>query len=105
MSFRNARELSGYLVRVKLHSLERRVISYKCRSSRCQVCRNIIQVDMFICSNDQRSYKINSSFDCNEKCLIYLLTCNCCQEQYVVKTKDIFRSRWSDYKDNARKSN
>ena len=39
--------------------------------------------DMFICNNDHRSYKINHSFDCNEKCLIYLLTCNCCQKQYV----------------------
>ena len=31
--------------------------------------------------------------------MIYLLTCNCCQKQYV----DIFRHRWNNYKDNARK--
>ena len=58
---------------------------------------------MFICNNDQRSYEINHSFGCNEKYLIYLLTCNCCQKQYVGQTVDIFRNRWNNYKDNARK--
>ena len=58
---------------------------------------------MFICNNDQRSYKINYSFDCNEKCLKCLLTCNCCQKQYVGQTVDIFKNRQNNYKDNARK--
>ena len=79
VSFRNARKLSSYLVRAKLCPLERRVGSYKCRCNRCQVCRSIKETDMFICNNDQRSYKINHSFDCNEKFQIFLLTCNCCR--------------------------
>ena len=58
---------------------------------------------MFICSDDQRSYKINHSFHCNKKYLIYLLTCYCCRKQYVGQTVDIFRNRWNNYKDNARK--
>ena len=103
VSFRSARKLSSYLVRAKLYPLERRVGSYKCRCNRCQVCRSITETEMFICNNNQRSYKINHRFDCNEKCLIYLLTCNCCQKQYVGQTVDIFRNRWNNYKDNARK--
>ena len=78
VSFRSARKLSSYLVRFKLYPSEKRVGSYKCRCNRCQVCHSITETDTFICNNDQRSYKINHSFDCNEKCLIYLLTCNCC---------------------------
>ena len=35
--------------------------------------------------------------------LIYLLTCNCCQKQYVGQTVEIFRNRWNNYKENARK--
>ena len=77
VSFRSARKLSCYLVRAKLYPLARRVRSYKCRCNCCQVCRSITETEMFIFNNDQRSYKINRSFDCNEKCLIYLLTCNC----------------------------
>ena len=91
--FRSVSKLSSYLVRVKLCPLERRVGSYKCRCNLCRVCHSITESDMFICNNDQRSYKINHSFDCNEKCLIYLLICNCYQKQYVGQTVNIFRNR------------
>ena len=87
------------MVRAKLYLLEKRLGSYKCRCNRCQVCRSITETDMFICNSDQRSYKINR----NEKCLIYLLTCNCYQKRYVGQTVDIFRNRWNNYKYNARK--
>ena len=30
-------------------------------------------------------------------------TCNCCQKQYSGQTVDIFKNRWNNYKDNARK--
>ena len=49
------------------------------------------------------SYKINHSFDCNDKCLIYLLTCKTCLKQYVGSTTDCFRYRWNNYKCNDRK--
>ena len=50
---------------------------------------------MFICNKDQRTYKTNHSFECNEKCLFYYS-----QKQYV---GDIFRNRRNNYEDNARK--
>ena len=58
---------------------------------------------MFTCSNDQTTYKINRKFDCHEKCLVYLITCNKCLKQYVGQTVDILRSRWNNYKDNSTK--
>ena len=45
----------------------------------------------------------NHKINCNEKCLIYLLTCQTCLKQYVGKTCDSFRLRWNNYKDNNRK--
>ena len=48
------------------------------------------------------TYKTNYKFDCNEKCLIYLITYNKCFKQYKGQTVDTF-SRWNNYKDNARK--
>ena len=60
---------------------------------------------MFICTNDQRTYKLSHSFDSSEKCLIYVLTCNCCHKQYIGQLVDIFRNRWNNYKDNVRKFN
>ena len=101
--FCSARKLNSYLVRAKLYPLERTVGSYKCKSKQCQVCNNITEADSFTCSNDQTNVKINHRFDYNERCLIYLITCNRCLKQYVGQTVDEFRHMWNNYKDNARK--
>ena len=45
----------------------------------------------------------STSLDCNEKFLVYLLTCNYYQKQYVVQIVDIFRNKCNNYKYNARK--
>ena len=37
-------------------------------------------------------------FDCNARCLVYLLACRKWQIQYVGQTVDQFRSRWNNYK-------
>ena len=42
-------------------------------------------------------------FNCREKCLVHLLTCNKCFKQYVEQTLDEFRRRWNNYKSNDRK--
>ena len=47
VSYRNARKLSSYLVHAKLYPLERKRGSYKCRSSRCQVCNNVEETEIF----------------------------------------------------------
>ena len=50
----------------------------------------------------KKEYKINRKFNCNDKCLIYLLTCNECMLQYAGKSVDEFRLRWNNYKMNDR---
>ena len=49
-------------------------------------------------------YKINHSFDCNDKCLIYLLSCKSCGKQDVGNTTDHFRSRWNNCKSDVKKA-
>ena len=102
--FRGARQLSSYLVRAKLYSLGRSVGSFKCNGKRCQVCINVTESNTFSSSVDKKEYVINHSFNCNDKCIIYLLTCNKCKMQYVGKTVDDFRLRLNNYKVNNRKS-
>ena len=103
ISYRSARKLSSYLVRAKLYPIDRTIGSFKCDCNRCQVCHNINETSNFSCSVDKINYKINHRFDCNSKCIIYLLSCNKCNMQYIGQTVDIFRHRWNNYKDNARK--
>ena len=90
VSFHSACKLNSYLVRAKLCTLEKMVGSYKCKSEQCQGCNNITEADSSTCSNDQTNFKINHRFDCNERCLIYLITCDRCLKQYVGQTVDEF---------------
>ena len=46
----------------------------------------------------KKVYKINHSFHCDSRCLIYLFSCNVCGIQYVGSTFDRFRLRWNNYK-------
>ena len=104
VSFRSARNLKSFLVRSKVHSLERKVSSTKCNGKRCRVCLNVNETDTFESFQTKQKYKINHHLNCNDKCLIYLLSCKVCGLQYVGLTTDKFRFRWNNYKENERKA-
>ena len=90
-------------LRAKLYPLERTAVSCKCFGKRCEVCGNVTETSNFTSTATQNTYKINHQFNCSEKCLVYLLTCNKCFKQYVGQTVDEFRRRWNNYKSNDRK--
>ena len=100
--YRTARNLKRFLVRSKVYPLERTAGSSKCGSKRCQVYLNVSETDIFESFQTKRQYKINYHHDCNDKCLIYLLSCKICGLQYESSTTDRFRLRWNKYKDNDR---
>ena len=104
VSYRSARKISSYLVRAKLYPLERKVGSVKCGKSRCEVCLSIQETDAFTSTTTGESFKMNHKLNCDNNCLIYLLTCKCCGKQYVGETTDEFRLRWNNYKSNGRKN-
>ena len=104
VSYRSARKISSYLVRAKIYPLERKVGSEKCGKWRCEVCLNIHETDTFTSTTKGESFKINLKLNCNDNCLIYLLTWKCCGKQYVRETTDEFRLRWNNYKRKDRKN-
>ena len=91
-------------MRSKLYPVERKVGCQGYGSSRCQVCKSIIITEEFTSFTTKKTYKINHSFDCKDKCLIYLLSCKSGGKQYVGNTTDYFRSRWNNYKSDVRKT-
>ena len=54
--------------------------------SRCQVCENIKVTDTFTSFTTKNTYKINHSFDCNDRCPIDLFNWKTCDKQYTGKT-------------------
>ena len=83
VSFRSSRKISSYLVRAKLYPVEKSIGCFNCKRSRCQICTYVTETDSFTSTVTRETCKINHKFDCREKCLIYLLTCNKCRKQYV----------------------
>ena len=86
VSFRSSRKLSSYLLRAKGYPTERVVGSFKCNKPRCLVCANVTETKIFTSTVTGRTYKVNHNFDCDENCLVYLLTCKQCSIQHVGQT-------------------
>ena len=76
-------------MRSKLYPVERKAGCRGCGSFRCQVCKSISITEELLAS-PLKKHKINHSFDCNDKCLIYLLSCKSCGKQYAGNTTDHF---------------
>ena len=104
VSFRTAMNLNIFLVRSKVYPLDRKVSSEKSNRKRCLVCLNVAETDTFKSFHTKKQYKINHNFNCNNKCLIYLLSRKICSLQHVGSTTDPFRYRWNNYKDSNRKA-
>ena len=68
------------------------------------MCLNINKTDTFESFQTKQKYKINHYLNCNDKCLIYLLSCKVCGLQYVGFTTDKFHLHWNNYKENDRKA-
>ena len=90
VTFRTARKLSSYLVRAKLYSIESKVGSFKCTIKRCEVCENFNVTDSFTSSVTQNTYKINHKINCDDKSLIYLLTCKHVGNSTLGKLQTLF---------------
>ena len=84
VSYRSARKIKDYVVISKLYPVERKVGCQGCDSSRCQVCKSISITEEFTSFTTKITYEINHSFNCNDKSLIYLLSCKPCGKQFVV---------------------
>ena len=52
----------------------RKVGSEKCGKSRCEACLNIQETDTFTSTTTGKIFKINHKLNCDDNCLIYLLT-------------------------------
>ena len=96
ISFGSARKLSSYLVRAKLYPLERTFVSVQCKGKWCQTCHNVKRTETFTSTTTGKTFKIIHKLNCNDKCLVYLLTRNVCLKKYVWKTVEEFRYRWNN---------
>ena len=104
VSLGSSRKLSSYLLRAKLYPTEIVAGFFKCKKPRCLVCVDVTEVKTFTITVTGKTYRINLKFDCDENCLVYLLTWKHCGIHYAGQTVADFRYRWNNYKDSCRKN-
>ena len=70
---------------------------------KCQMCQkqHLIPGKYFRCTVTKKSYAIRQHLDCNVRNVIYLITCNACQKQYVGSTTNL-KTRFANYKSNIK---
>ena len=78
--------------------------SAKCNGKHCELCLSINETIAFKSFQTKQKHKINHHLHCNDKYLIYLLSCKVCVLQCISSTTDIFRFRRNSYKENDGKA-
>ena len=67
---------------------------------KCDICKNFLVVSSdFTCFATKRKFKIKEILKCDSRNVIYLISCNCCGQQYdgsATGFKEIFRIHKSD---------
>ena len=74
LAFRNAKTLKDHLVRSKLKAIYEKPGVTICGRKNFEVCHILHQGDT-LSSNTGKQYKINFSFNCNSRNVVYLLMC------------------------------
>ena len=69
-----------------------------CNSCRCKTCFNTAETVSFQSSTDGQTYRINQSLSCYSHNVIYLITCNQCNKQYVGQTSQTLRQRFTNHR-------
>ena len=69
-----------------------------CNSCRCKTCPNTAKTVSFQSSTDGQTYRINQSLSCYSHNVIYLITCNQCNKQYVGQTSQTLRHRFTNHR-------
>ena len=98
ISFRYGYSLRNFLVIARVYPIFRKKGTFSCWKSRCETCCNIKQMNTFERLVTKKVYKINHSFNCDTKSLVYLFSCKGSGSQHIGSTVDRFRLRWNNYK-------
>lgn len=103
VSFKSTKNLKSHLVQSNVYPLVRDLGSTKCQNKRYHVCYNVKRNECFQSYHFNTEYKINHKFQCNDKCLVNLITCKFCWK-HIQQTVDRLRLCLNNYEENNREA-
>ena len=103
LAFRNVKTIGDRLGRSNLKKFIYKHADINiCGHSNCDICKILESGDQFESTVAKKKYRIDFPFNCNSRCVVYLLTCKVCHKQYVGSTVTSFRLRFNKYKSNIK---
>ena len=99
-SFRRTKNIKEILARPRRTNFDHteRQGCFKCKG-KCDLCQNfLVESDNFSSARTGRSYPIRQQLHCKCKNVIYLITCNKCNVQYIGSTTNEFKVRFQNHK-------
>ena len=94
-SKRQPSSLGKMLVRAKFSNKTEEGGSFKCNHKRCSNCKYINETKSINITSTGKSFNIKHKMTCKSKDVLYIITCNGCNEQYVGLTNDKLANRFS----------
>ena len=74
-----------------------------CGKSKCSWCKGINKTTTFTSSNNNKTFKIFHSVNCQSSWVIYIIECNICNLQYIGKSETPFNLRLNNHRNHIKK--
>ena len=74
-----------------------------CRKPKCSWCKGINKTTTFTSSNNNKTFKIFHSVNCQSSWVIYIIECNICNLQYIGKSETAFNLRLHNHRNHIKK--
>ena len=101
ITYSRSPNLKDMLVKSKVHFQPQPKLPQPCWQPRCLTCTHM-NVSQVICNKDSHSYPIRGNFHCTSSDIIYVMTCDVCDIQYVGETSNSMSSRCRGHESSIR---
>ena len=75
-----------------------------CERTKCSWCKKINQTTTFTSPNNNKTYTIFHTVDCQSSWIIYIIECNICKLQYIGKSETAFNLRLNNHRNHINHS-
>jgi len=94
-SKRQPPNLGNLLTRAKFSDKKSISGSYRCGDARCSNCEYMNETDKIHITSTGKTFKIKQHMTCKSANVLYIITCNGCNEQYVGMTNNTLAKRFT----------
>ena len=101
ITYSRSPNLKDNLVKSNIDFLPKPKLSQPCLQPRCLTCSHM-NTSQVISSKEKHSYPIRGNFNCKSNDIIYVMTCNICNIQYVGETSNSMNCRCRGHKSSIR---